>query len=330
MRDVERDQIRQRMHRRVAEAGEILRNLYLELVEQHREFIVVKLGMLLEWIAGISRHKLGSETLHGVQPFSRHFDQIVFTAVGKREVAAVDADARALQRSKVQELRVIARHRLPAHGTKRRLHHAEHDRHVGDAPAHRTGCILTMRDRNNSVLRNQSHRRLETKDQIVARRADNRTIRFRPDGGRTKIRRGRRGRPGARSARIEAEQIWITRETFRWSATIQSPAACAPAVEGRVAAKICPLRKIRFPENHRASRAQTIHHYRVRGNRAAHERKRTGCRLHLVSGREVVLHQHRNAMEWSRADDQNDVQCRVSWRSPKHPDWSRSPRGAAD
>src|SRR4029450_11846216 len=108
MRDVERDQIRQGMHRRVAETGEILRNLHLELVEQYREFIVVELEILPGRIAGISRHKLGSEALHRVQTLSRHFDQIVFTAVRKTEVAAVDANARALQRSKVPELTVMS------------------------------------------------------------------------------------------------------------------------------------------------------------------------------------------------------------------------------
>src|SRR5260370_27676173 len=76
-------------------------------------------------------------------------------------------------------------------------------------------------------------------------------------------------------------------------------ASSAPAVEGGIAAKIWPLRQICFSQNHGASRAQTTHDYRIRRHNAAYERKRPRCRLHLVSSREVVLHQDRNAMQWS-------------------------------
>src|SRR5437879_8321699 len=93
-----------------------------------------------------------------------------------REIAAVDSDPSAFQRSKFQELGVIVRHRVPAHRTKWRLHNAEHDRHIRYAAAHRAGRILAVGDRNDAVLRNESHRGLKSEIEVVSRRTDNRTI----------------------------------------------------------------------------------------------------------------------------------------------------------
>jgi hypothetical protein len=52
----------------------------------------MELEVQFEWIAGISRHKLGSEALHRSQIFLRHFDEVVFATKGMRKVAAIHSD----------------------------------------------------------------------------------------------------------------------------------------------------------------------------------------------------------------------------------------------
>jgi hypothetical protein len=109
----------------------------------------MELEVQFEWIAGISRHKLGSEALHRSQIFLRHFDEVMFATKGMRKVAAIHSDPRAAQRAKLQELRVIARDRMSTHWAKGRLHHAKHDCYIDNRAAHRTRCILTVSNRNN-------------------------------------------------------------------------------------------------------------------------------------------------------------------------------------
>jgi hypothetical protein len=81
----------------------------------------------------------------------------------------------------------MARDRMSTHWAKGRLHHTKHDRYIGNRVAHRTGCILTVSNRNNSILRNQFQGRFKSHVEVVSGRTNNRTIRFSPDGGRTKI-----------------------------------------------------------------------------------------------------------------------------------------------
>ena len=97
MRDIERDQIRQCTHGRIAKTGEILRDLDLELAEQDREFIIVELGVLFEWIAGVGWHKRGPKALHRIQALFRHFHEVVFATKGMRKVAAIHSNPRATQ-----------------------------------------------------------------------------------------------------------------------------------------------------------------------------------------------------------------------------------------
>src|SRR5205814_9166133 len=100
-----------------------------------------------------------------------------------REIAAVDSDPSAFQRSKFQELGVSVRHRVPAHRTKWRLHNAEHDRHIRYAAAHRASRILAVGDRNDSVLRDEANSRFEAEVEIVSRRTNNGAVRVRSDCG---------------------------------------------------------------------------------------------------------------------------------------------------
>src|SRR6266446_6325303 len=87
-----------------------------------------------------------------------------------REIAAVDSDPSAFQRSKFQELGVIARHALSVDRTEWRLHNAEHDCHIRYAAAHRPGRILAVGDRNDAVSRSTPHPCPTLYSQVLCRR----------------------------------------------------------------------------------------------------------------------------------------------------------------
>jgi len=70
MGDVERDEIGERAHRRVTERAQVLRNLRLELDEQHRELGVE----VREWIAGVGIYECRAEAGHRIEPRLRDRD----------------------------------------------------------------------------------------------------------------------------------------------------------------------------------------------------------------------------------------------------------------
>ena len=201
VRDVERDQVRERAQRVWRRPAQVLRDLHLELDEQHGE-LGVEVG---ERIAGVGVDERRAEVAHRVQALLGDGDQIGLAAVVGREVAAVDADARAAQRAALQEPPVVRRHgAMPATRPNGRQHRAEQDRDVGHGPAHRPGGVLAVRDRDDPVLREQPERRLEPDDEVVAGGADDRPVGLGADRRGAQVRGRRDGRPGARAARVEA------------------------------------------------------------------------------------------------------------------------------
>src|SRR5207247_10643247 len=78
-------------------------------------------------------------------------------------------------------------------------------------------------------------------------------------------------------------------------------AARAPTDGERIgiveAAKVCPFTEIRFAENDRSRRAESIDQWRIRRNPAAIKRERTCGGLHVVERGGVVLYQKRNPVE---------------------------------
>ena len=99
-----------------------------------------------------------------------------------------DADARALQPVGVQETAVAAPGRRRA-GASRRIvgirrsafENAQQNRRVGDGFRERPGRILIRRDRNHAVAADAAHRRLDARQHVLVRRAQDGARRFRAD-----------------------------------------------------------------------------------------------------------------------------------------------------
>src|SRR2546421_9607219 len=107
----------------MAQAGEVLRDLRLELDEQNEELGVE----VRQRVAGVGIDERGTEARHCVETFLRDRDQIVLAAVVGCEVAAVDADPRSRKRTSAGGDRVVVRWRGSPDGTERGLHAAQGD-----------------------------------------------------------------------------------------------------------------------------------------------------------------------------------------------------------
>ena len=90
------------------------------------------------------------------------------------------------------------------------------------------------------------------------------------------------------------EHVRVMRNT-----AARRPAVEIDVVEREEPAEVCPLAQVGLAENHRAGRAQLCHQRRIGGHAAADERQRTGRRLHLIVGRDVVFEENRDAVQWT-------------------------------
>ena len=139
-----------------------------------------------------------------------------------------------------------------------------------------------MGDRDDAVARQKTDRRLQPDHQVVARRADDRAVRFAANGSGAQIQRRRDCRSRTRPADIKVKSVRVECET----------ATRAPAVERREAAEVGPLGQIGLAKNDCARSAQFACNNRVRRHLAAFQGKGTGSRFHAADDRDVVLDQH--------------------------------------
>ena len=213
-----------------------------------------------------------------------------------REETPIDPDPGTAQCAGSKSGAEVARHPPTGDRAERRAQGIEHDRDVGDGPAHGARRVLAVRDRDHAVLRDEPDRRLEPDDRVARRRADDRAIGLRADRHGTQVggRRDRRARAGA--ARIRAEVVGIAGE----------PAARAPAVEIEAglldrrrddAAEVGPFGQVGLAQDDRTRRPQPGDDRRVAADPAAEQGQRPRRRLHLVVGRDVVLEQDRDPVQ---------------------------------
>ena len=218
-------------------------------------------------------------------------DDVGQRAVVGKELPAVDPDARVTQRVRVQELRVVVREPVSSDPSEGRLQNVEEDRGVGHGAGHGPGGVLTVRDRDDPLLRHEAHGRLQPDHQVVPGGRDDRPVGLGPDGDGAQVRRRTDRRSGARPGRVEAQQVRVTREA----------AASAPSLEvvrldgetlGGEAAEVGPFGEVRLAEDHGTGSAQPLDDGASRGTTLPDEREGTRRRLHAVVGRDVVLHEH--------------------------------------
>src|SRR5207247_1354966 len=82
-------------------------------------------------------------------------------------------------------------------------------RGIGDSARHRSGGILTVRNRNDAGAVDETERRFHADERAGARRADDRAVGLGADADRREARGDRRTGPGARAARIAIQRVRI-------------------------------------------------------------------------------------------------------------------------
>ncbi len=146
-----------------------------------------------------------------------------------------------------------------------------------------------MADRHDMRAADQPDRRLQPDQPVDRRRAHDRAIGFGADRGCCKTRRDRRARPARRSARGPIERIGIA----------DQPADRAPPTHRPGRADVRPFAEVGLAEDHRACRAQLRDHRRVAARHIVLERQAASGGRHRVGGLDIVLDQHRNAVQRS-------------------------------
>src|SRR2546423_3047914 len=170
MRKVERNQVGQRVHIGVRERREVVRDLRSKFIQQRSELVIG----VSEYIPRINVNDSRTEAFHHAQRIFRKRDGQLITrnaaaVVAVIEKAQVAPDPRPIERAGLEKLRVIAGQLMSEHFTKRRLQHSKQDRNISDAARHRSSRVLLVRDRNDSVLRYKTERRLQTDDVLNGR-----------------------------------------------------------------------------------------------------------------------------------------------------------------
>src|SRR5207248_10909308 len=119
--------------------------------------------------AGVGIDDSCPEAFHHRQRVLRKGNRLFVTWETATVIAVVEkphiaANTSTLKGPTLQKLRIIARQRMVKHVAKWRLQRAQQNSNVRNGASHRTGSILLMADRDNSVLRNHAERWLQSDD----------------------------------------------------------------------------------------------------------------------------------------------------------------------
>ena len=188
--------------------GEIRVQIVLQIVEQNGVFEFADLGDIRN-LGRIDEHR--SHLLHRVQRLRHHgIDGFV-----EAEVVTGHADARALE-----SVGIAIRHVGPGIHPRvcggggiveiRPGNRVEHHRGVTHGAAHRSHGVLIVRDGNDPRSAHEADGRLDADNPADGRRAQDRAIGFRADGGRAEIGRDRHAGAGTRARRITIEGVRIS------------------------------------------------------------------------------------------------------------------------
>src|SRR5579859_8132157 len=278
---VELDNLLQRLDRRVRpKPCKIRIQIRLQLVHEPEEFRLSKLA------GRLNLHRIDKRRplfLHNLQ---RCFHKLIHRWT-KPERFSQDPDARASQPVGFQKLGVI-RERFPNTRCRRaiiRVNSSERPKQyrcVAHRSAHWSRGVLRVRNWNDMAPAHEPHRRLDSRKSVRRRGAHNRSVRFRSNSDRRKIRRNSRARSRTRSARISVQRVRIFR---------LSPAP-APSADRMARANIRPFAQICFSQNHGARGAQFLRDERIVRRFRARQRQRSRGGLHPVRRRNVVFDQY--------------------------------------
>ena len=166
-------------------------------------------------------------------------------------------------------------------------HPVEQHRRIAHAARHRAGRVLAVADRHDVRPADHAERRFQTDQPVHRGRTHHRSIGLGPDRCRGKARRHRRARSARGSARGPVERVRIAHQ----------PADRAPSAHRVRRADIGPFAEVGLAEDHRALPAQARHQRRVAARDVVLEREAPGGRRDRIPGLNIVLDQHRHAVE---------------------------------
>ena len=275
------------MHGQALARGEIGVDVVLEVVRQHgvfrrTELVQVRQHDRVDDDRALCLHRgdRGGEDAVGVRllaaKFAHHADALATQAVGV-EVAGVVGGVRVRIRAG-RVARITAGHRR------------QQDGGIGHVARHGAGRILVVADGHDAAATDQAECRLDSDDPVHCRRTDDRAVRLRADGHRAEAGRNRYCRARARAARIAVEHVGV----------VGLSAAAAPAAAGMAGAVVCPFAEVGLAQDQRAGLAQARHHAGIARCRRAGQRQRAGRGQHAVTGVDVVLQQHGDAIQQPR------------------------------
>src|SRR4029077_18763882 len=131
-------------------------------------------AVVSEYVPRINVNNSRTEAFHHAQRIFRKGDGQLITRNAAAVVAVIEkahiaSNHCAIECVRIEKLCVIAREIMPNHLPKRRLQYAEQDCNVSNAARHRSGGVLLVRDRNDSVLRYKTECRFQTNDVLNGR-----------------------------------------------------------------------------------------------------------------------------------------------------------------
>ena len=223
----------------------------------------------------------------------RRLGQAVGRVAVAEELLAGHADPRAAQAGRIEERGVVRRDVARGGGGRAVARigagqRAEQRRRVGHGAAERAGGVLGVRDGDDARPAHQPDRRLEAHDAAGRRRADDRAVGLGADGHRAEV--GGDGRaPSPSSSRTGFRSS--TNGLRHWPPRALQPLderverMLAHSLMFALASRTAPAAR---------SRSATCE---SRGRDRALERQRAGRGRHPVGGVDVVLEQHRNAVQ---------------------------------
>src|SRR5947208_9793181 len=153
MRVVERNQVGQRVHIGVRERREVVRYLRSKFIQQSCELVAV----VSEYVPRINVNNSRTEPFHHAQRIFRKGDSQLITRNAAAVVAVIEkahiaSNHCAIECVRIEKLCVIAREIMPNILPKSRLQYTKQDYNVSNAARHRSGGVLFVRDRNDSIL----------------------------------------------------------------------------------------------------------------------------------------------------------------------------------
>ena len=164
---------------------------------------------------------------------------------------------------------------------------AQQRRRIGYGARHGSSGVLRRGNRNDARATEKAHGGLQTHDAAGRRGRDDGSIGLGADGHGAQVGRYGCARTGAGARGAAVEHVRIARET----------STSAPAGNGTMASEIGPFAEVGLAQNHGSRRAEPGNNERILGCCGAGQRQRTRGRLHAVASVDVVLDEHRHAME---------------------------------